>query len=272
MTDAWGARRPALGEVGTGGAVPDRIVGATAPPVNRSGPIAKVWSGPARTGSEALAEAEPACPRRESGRHVSARPGRARRSPADQGRTGSPAGAGLLRRMAGAHDGRMTADEDLLWDASDKSTRTVPRLRRLAVSAGCLGLIGLALRGEPPTVRWVGCAAAACLLVEITYWVWDRRRVVEARIVPRGAGGRASLRLRHAGGRITEHDPDRVARVLFIYDNVDSSARLRLRRRGKRLFFGRPGRPPVLAAWRHACPRAGVDDRNARWGMPGIPD
>lgn len=183
--------------------------------------------------------------------------------------------------MAGAHDDEMAASEDLLWDASDKSTRTVPRLRRMAVLAGSIGLFGLALRGEP-TVRWAVGAAVGYLLVEFASWAWDRRRVVEARIVPGEAGGRAKLRLLHAGGRNTEHDPDQVARVLIIYDNVDGSAKLRLRRhlrprlrlslRRKLLFFGRPGRPPVLTTWRTACPGARVADRSARWGMPGIPD
>lgn len=173
--------------------------------------------------------------------------------------------------MAGAHDGPMAVGEDLLWDAADKSTRTVPRLRRVLVTAGCLGLPGLVLRGGSG-VGWVVGAAVAYVLVEIAYGTWERRRLVEARIVTGGADGRAGLRLRHAGGRITEHDPHQVARVLVIYDNVDGSAKLRLRLRGKRLFFGRPGRPPVSAAWRNACPRATVHDRNARWGMPGIPD
>ncbi|MER5896238.1 hypothetical protein [Streptomyces sp. NPDC001876] len=165
----------------------------------------------------------------------------------------------------------MAVSEDLLWDAADKSTRTIPRLRRVAVVAGCLGLFGLAMWMGPDN-RWAACAAAAYVLVEIAHWAWDRRRLVEARIVTGEPDGRARLRLRHAGGRITEHDPHQVARVLIIHDNVVDSAKLRLRLRGERQFFGRPGRSPALATWRETCPRAAVNDRNAWWGMPGIPD
>ncbi|MFF1413502.1 hypothetical protein ACFVX6_27605 [Streptomyces sp. NPDC058289] len=165
----------------------------------------------------------------------------------------------------------MAAGEDLLWDAADKSMRTVPRLRRMAVTACCLGFFGLVMWAESD-VRWAVSATVAYVLVEIAYWAWDRRRLVEARIVPGGADGRATLRLRRTGGRITDHDPHEVTRVLVIYDNVDGSARLRLHVRRKRLFFGRPGRPPALTTWRKTCPQAEVGDRSARWGMPGIPD
>ncbi|CAM5414979.1 hypothetical protein SHIRM173S_10644 [Streptomyces hirsutus] len=64
-------------------------------------------------------------------------------------------------------------------------------------------------------------------------------------------------------------NPHQVARVLIVYDNVDDSAKLRLRLRGKRLFFGRPCRTPVLTTWRETCPRAYVNGRKAQWGMPG---
>ncbi len=104
-----------------------------------------------------------------------------------------------------AHDGGVAVSEDLLWDATDKDIRIVPRLRRTAVTAGCLGFFGLLLWGESD-VRWAVCAPAAYVLVEIAHWAWDRGRLVEARIVVGEAGGRARLRLRHAGGRITEHD------------------------------------------------------------------
>lgn len=165
----------------------------------------------------------------------------------------------------------MAVSEDLLWDAADKSTRMVPRLRRMAVMAGCLGLFGLLLSVDSD-VRWAVCAAVAYVVMEFAYWAWDRRRLVEARIVAGEADGLARLRLRHAGGRITEHEPRQVAQVLIIHDNVDDSAKLRLRVRRKTLFFGRQGRPTVLATWRKTCPRADVNDRNAWWGMPGIPD
>ncbi|MFD5148811.1 hypothetical protein [Streptomyces sp. NPDC058401] len=165
----------------------------------------------------------------------------------------------------------MAASEDLLWDAADHTMRTVPRLRRMAVTACCLGFFGLVLWAESE-VRWAAAAAVAYGLGEFAHWVWDRRRLVEARIVPGGADGRPVLRLRRAGGRITEHDPDQVVRVLVIHDNVDGSAKLRLRVRKQRPHFGRPGRPPLLTAWRRTCPKADVSDRHARWGMPGIPD
>ncbi|MBT2450873.1 hypothetical protein J7F03_28120 [Streptomyces sp. ISL-43] len=92
------------------------------------------------------------------------------------------------------------------------------------------------------------------------------------RTVVGDAGGPARIHLRHASGRITERDPHAVARVLVIHDNVnDDSAKLRLRLDRRRLA-GRPGRPPKLTEWRETCPRADVKGRNARWGMPGIPD
>ncbi|MCM1973482.1 hypothetical protein [Streptomyces sp. G1] len=165
----------------------------------------------------------------------------------------------------------MAAGEDVLWDAADKGMRTVTRLRRMAVAACCLGFFGLVMWAESD-VRWAVRAAVAYVLVEIAYAAWDGRRLVEARIVPGEAGGGARLRLRRAGGRITDHDPRQVTRVLVIHDNVDGSARLRLHVRGRRLFFGRPGSPPALTNWRRTCPQADVGDRNARWGMPGIPD
>ncbi|MET7365640.1 hypothetical protein ABZS61_07370 [Streptomyces sp. NPDC005566] len=165
----------------------------------------------------------------------------------------------------------MAVSEDLLWDAADRSTRTVRRLRRMAVIVACLGLFGLVL-WMGSDVRWAVCAAAVYVLVEIAHWAWDRRRLVEARIVIGEDDARPRLRLRRAGGRITEHDPHQVAQVLIIHDNVVDSANLRLRLRGKQLFFARPGRSPALTTWRETCPRAAVKDRNAWWGMPGIPD
>ncbi len=163
----------------------------------------------------------------------------------------------------------MAISGDLLWEAADKGTRTVPRLRRTAVTAGCAGLFVL-LFWAYSDATWAACAAAAYVLAEIAYRVWDRRRLVEAWIVVGEADGRARLRLRQAGGRITEHDPHQVARVLIIHDNVIDSAKLRLR--GRRVLYGRPGRAPALTAWWRTCPRAHVQDRNARWGMPGVPD
>ncbi|MFJ9943567.1 hypothetical protein [Streptomyces erythrochromogenes] len=97
-------------------------------------------------------------------------------------------------------------------------------------------------------------------------------------IVAVGADGDAGLRLRlrQVGGRITEHDPDQVARVLIIRDTVVDSAKLRLRLHlhlhGKRVLFGRPGSRPAVTTWRRTCPRARVQERNAWWGMPGVPD
>ncbi|MET8112097.1 hypothetical protein [Streptomyces prasinus] len=165
----------------------------------------------------------------------------------------------------------MAVSEVLLWDAADKSTRIVPRLRRMAVMAGCLGLFGLVLWADSE-VGWAIGTAASYVFLEIAYWAWERRRLVEARVVVGEAGDRARLRLRHAGGRITEHDPHQVVRVLVIHDNVSDAAKLRLRLRRKRPLFGRPGRPPVLTAWRKTCPGAHVNDRKAYWGMPGVPD
>ncbi|MFI5866547.1 hypothetical protein [Streptomyces sp. NPDC051546] len=165
----------------------------------------------------------------------------------------------------------MPVGEDLLWGAADHTMRRVPRLRRMAVVACCLGFFALVLWAESD-VRWAASAAVAYVLAESAYWLWDRRRLVEARLVPDGAGVGAVLRLRRAGGRTTEHDPGEVVRVLVVHDNVDGSAKLRLHLRKRRLCFGRPGRPPVLTAWRRVCPGADVGDRHARWGMPGIPD
>ncbi|WAZ19085.1 hypothetical protein STRCI_000110 [Streptomyces cinnabarinus] len=165
----------------------------------------------------------------------------------------------------------MVISEDLLWDAEEKGTPTVSRLRRTAVTAGCVGLFVLVL-WTASDATWAAWAAAAYVLAEIAYRVWDRRRLVEARIVVGEADGRARLRLRQAGGRTTEHDPHQVARVLIIRDNVVDSANLRLRLHGKRVLFGRPGRPPAVTTWRRTCPRAHVHERNAWWGMPGVPD
>ncbi|MFF3891091.1 hypothetical protein [Streptomyces sp. NPDC001914] len=165
----------------------------------------------------------------------------------------------------------MAVDEGLLWDAEDKTMLTVPRLRRMAVTAGGVVLLGLVLWVNSHA-RWAICTVAAYVVVEIAYWVWDRRRLVEARIVVGEDGGDGRLRLRHAGGRSTEHDPRQVTRVLVIHDNVVDSAKLRLRLRGKRLLFARPGHSPAPATWRNACPSAKVDDRGAHWGMPGVPD
>ncbi|MER7911976.1 hypothetical protein [Streptomyces sp. NPDC096068] len=165
----------------------------------------------------------------------------------------------------------MAISEDLLWDAADKRAWSAPRLWRTAVTAGCAGLFVLVLWAHTDATR-AACAAVAYALAETAYRVWDRRRLVEARIVVGEPDGRAKLRLRQAGGRTTEHEPHQVVRVLVIRDNVVDSAKLRLRLRGKRLLFGRPGRPPAVTTWRRACPRAHVQERNAWWGMPGIPD
>ncbi|MFF0204692.1 hypothetical protein [Streptomyces sp. NPDC005017] len=165
----------------------------------------------------------------------------------------------------------MASGEELLWDADDKGAQMVPRLRRIGVTVGFLGFFGLLLWTESNAV-WAVYAGALYLLGEIAYWVWDRRRLVEARIVSDGVDGPARLRLRRVGGQVTEHDPHHVARVLIIHDNVLDEAKLRLSLHGRRLLFGRPCRPPALSAWRHACPQAHVRDRGAHWGMPGIPD
>lgn len=165
----------------------------------------------------------------------------------------------------------MAAGEVVLWEADDKSMRMVPRLQRMGVTAGLLCLLGL-LMWSASHATWALYAGALYLLGEIAHWAWDRRRLVEAHIVPGEADGPARLRLRRAGGRITEHDAHRVARVLVIYDNVHNLARLRLSLRGRPLLFGRPGLPPALTTWQQACPRAQVNDRSAHWGMPGVPD
>ncbi|WP_371524941.1 hypothetical protein OG302_01405 [Streptomyces sp. NBC_01283] len=165
----------------------------------------------------------------------------------------------------------MAAGEDLLWDADDKSMQMVPRLRRIGVTAGFLGFLGLMLWTDSDAT-WVFYAGAVYLIGEIAYWAWDRRRLVEARIVPGEVDGAARLCLRHVGGRITELDPHHVARVLLIHDNVHDLAKLRLSLHGRQLFFGRPARPPASSAWRRICPKAEVSGRAAQWGMPGIPD
>ncbi|MEU3465926.1 hypothetical protein ABZ721_39060 [Streptomyces sp. NPDC006733] len=166
----------------------------------------------------------------------------------------------------------MAVSEDLLWDAADKSSRIIPRLWRVGVTAGCLGLLALTLSAGGD-LAWARYAAAACAPAEIAYWLWDRRRLVEVRIAAGQVGGPAKLQLRRVGGSITEHDAHTVARVLVIHDNVDTdAAKLHLSLRRGQLSFARSGRSPALTAWRQTCPRAEVRDRNARWGMPGIPD
>lgn len=160
---------------------------------------------------------------------------------------------------------------DLLWDAKDKGPRVVPRLRRTAVVAGCLAFVALLLVAEYD-VRWILWVAAAYLAAECAHAVWDRRRVVEARLVGDTAGGGGRLRLHRVGGRVSDHDPGQVAGVLVVRDNVDGSAVLRLHLRGRRTVAGRPGPPPALMTWRAACPQARVRERQARWGMPGVPD
>ncbi|GEB57230.1 hypothetical protein [Streptomyces gardneri] len=128
----------------------------------------------------------------------------------------------------------MVISEDLLWDAADKGTLTVPRLLRTAVTAGCAALFVLALWANSDAT-WAACAGAAYVLAEIAYRVWDRRRLVEVRIV------------------------------------VDS-AKLRLRPYGERVLFGRPGRPLEVTTWRRTCPRARIREIDAWRGMPGVPD
>ncbi|MGW7071799.1 hypothetical protein ACWGII_23295 [Streptomyces sp. NPDC054855] len=165
----------------------------------------------------------------------------------------------------------MAASEELLWDADDKSTQMTPRLRRMGITAGCLGFLALLLWTGTNAI-WALYAGAFYLFGEFVYWAWDRRRLVEARVDPGAADGEARLCLRRVGGQITEYDPHQVVRVLLIHDNVHDLARLRLSLRGRLLLFGRPGCPVGLTAWRHLCPKAEVGDRAARWGMPGIPD
>ncbi|MER7176808.1 hypothetical protein [Streptomyces mesophilus] len=165
----------------------------------------------------------------------------------------------------------MTESGGLLWDADDKSMQMVPRLWRIGVTAGCLGFLGLLLSTDSDAT-WVLYAGALYLLGETVYWAWDRRRLIEVRIVLGGSKGPDRLRLRRVGGQITEHDPHQIARVVVIHDNVHDLARLRLRLHGRQLRFGRPGRSPDLTPWRLACPQAQVSDRAAQWGMPGVPD
>ncbi|MEU1122508.1 hypothetical protein ABZ371_02735 [Streptomyces sp. NPDC005899] len=165
----------------------------------------------------------------------------------------------------------MAASEALLWDANHKSMQMVPRLRRIGVAVGCLGFLGLLL-WTGSNAPWALCAGVLYLLGEIAYWAWDRRRLVEASIVPGEADGPARLRLRRAGGQITEHDPHHVARVLIIHDNVHDLAKVRLSLHSGQFLFGRPGNPPALTTWRRTCRKAEVSNRAARWGMPGIPD
>ncbi|MET9106007.1 hypothetical protein [Streptomyces zhihengii] len=165
----------------------------------------------------------------------------------------------------------MAVGDELLWEARDKGPRAVPRLRRVAVVAVALGFVAMLLVAEYD-VGWVLWVAGAYLAAELAHVGWDRRRVVEAQLVDDTGGGGARLRLRHVGGRASEFDPHRVSGVLVVRDNVDGSATLRLRLSGRRTVFGRPGPPPALMAWRAACPRAHVRDRQAYWGMPGVPD
>lgn len=142
----------------------------------------------------------------------------------------------------------------------------------MAVAAVCFALLRLVL-GPDADAGWVVRAGGGYALAEIAYWLWDRRRLIEVRIVEGETGALTRLRMRRASGRIAECDPRRVSRVLIVRDNVNAdSAALRLSLGRGRLSFGRPGRPPSPAAWRAACPRAAVESRGARWGMPGIPD
>lgn len=48
----------------------------------------------------------------------------------------------------------MAASEDALWDADDKSMQMVPRLRRIGVTAGCFGFLGL-VRWTDSDATWV---------------------------------------------------------------------------------------------------------------------
>jgi hypothetical protein len=166
------------------------------------------------------------------------------------------------------NNGGVAAGEDVLWEAERKGVRVLPRLRRMAVVALCLGLIGLLLAGPDPA--WTLYPVAVYVLAETAHWVWDRWRLVQVRVIADEAGGPARLRVRRASGRTTEYDARKVIRVLVIHDNVaHDSAKLRLVLQRGWLFFGRPGRLPSLTAWRKACPQARVDGRGAWWGMPG---
>ncbi|MFG3142395.1 hypothetical protein ACGFZA_40055 [Streptomyces sp. NPDC048211] len=111
----------------------------------------------------------------------------------------------------------MVISERLRWDAADKGMRTVPRLRRTAVTAGCAGLFVLVLWANADAA-WAAGAAAAYVLAEIAYQVWDRRLLAEATIVvgdrwprqtPPAAGWRTDDRTRPRPGPGAHHPRQR---------------------------------------------------------------
>lgn len=171
----------------------------------------------------------------------------------------------------------MSLQDDLLWEANDRSGWGLRWLRHVATAAALAGLGGLFwLGGDRVLSVAMFCGAPAYAIGATVRWLRSRRCFVQVTAVDDGA---LRIRLHRVGGRTTDHDPGMVTMVHIThrghsFDSDDppflgpgaGTATLRLRIAGRR-FTGRwsglnaAELDQVLRSWRTTCPKAAVDVR-----------
>ncbi|GIF95971.1 hypothetical protein [Catellatospora citrea] len=184
----------------------------------------------------------------------------------------------------------MAIDESILWQAGNQgrywwrwSVWTV--VIALAVYGGLLWSDS----GEPVHGYLLAGGAALVAVAGVAYWVWDRTRVVEIKLLD---GSPPVLGIRTVTGRVDRVAPQDVTRLHMICtygpydpdshgeaDTRDSDNVLLLElHHGRRRYRGRPTaymrdahRNELWAAWQRLCPQA-TAKRETRFRTPGTND
>ncbi|MFB4308619.1 hypothetical protein [Actinomadura sp. GTD37] len=169
----------------------------------------------------------------------------------------------------------MRFEDDLLWEAVDRSGWGLRWLRHVVAAAALAGFGGLLWLGGVRVFAVAAfCGALAYAIWATLHWLRDRRRLVRVTVADDVL---RCIRMHHVSGRTTDHDPRMATNVHIThrghcYDDLEDRqqlggagmATLRLQIAGLR-FISRPAGMDseeldrLQQSWRTVCPKAAID-------------